>query len=138
MIESKSRIRVRYAETDKMGVVYHANYFAWFEVARIEMLDALGVPYKGLEDEGYLLPVIEANAHYLQPARFDDVLEVRCRIASLPRLKIHIDYEVYRGEDLLATGHTLHAFVNEKGKVLKPPARLMEAMAAYFPAQKQE
>ncbi len=132
MIESKSRIRVRYAETDKMGVVYHGNYFTWFEVARIELLDSLRVPYRELEEEGYLLPVIEANAQYLQPARFDDVLEVCCRIESMPRLKIRIVYEVYRDETLLVTGSTLHAFVNEKGKVLKPPSRLIVAMETHF------
>ena len=74
MLSATTEIRVRYAETDKMGVVYHANYFVWFEAARIQLLDDLGLPYNDLEERGYLLPVLECGAKFLQPAHFDDRL----------------------------------------------------------------
>ena len=73
---SEKEIRVRYAETDKMGITYHSNYFVWFEVARIHLLDELGVVYKNLEAEGYFLPVVECNARFLAPVRFDDVVKI--------------------------------------------------------------
>lgn len=126
MIESRIDIRVRYAETDQMGVVYHANYLAWFESARIHMLDELDLPYKQLEAEGYLLPVLDCQLSYKQPARFDDRLVVIARVTQPPRARLHISYEVFRGDTLLTTGATTHTFINPEGRLIRPHTRFVE------------
>lgn len=132
MITHRSQIRVRYQETDGMGIVYHGNYLTWFEVARIDMLDALGLPYRTLEDRGFRLPVLEANARYHAPARFDDRLEIFCSIQALPRVKIRIDYIVTRNDKKLTTGYTLHAFMDDSGFAIKPPDCFMDALRPHF------
>jgi len=112
----ETRIRVRYQETDKMGVVYHANYFVWFEVARTEMIRSLGVDYRGLEEIGLYLPVIDVSCQYKVSARYDDEIIVRSRIVEYSSLRLTIDYEVFRKEDqqLLATGKTKHVWLNRE------------------------
>lgn len=132
MIRTESQIRVRYQETDAMGIVYHGNYLTWFEIARIEMLDTLGIPYKSLEDQGFMLPVLEAHARYLAPARFDDRLTIACLIKDMPRLKIRIEYEVSCQDKLLTTGHTLHAFMDKDGYPIKPPESFMRVLKESF------
>ena len=87
MLSASVDIRVRYKETDKMGVVYHSNYFTWFEVARIELLDNLQCPYKELEKDGFLLPVLSCNASFHLPALFDDRLIVTVKIRDFPKNK---------------------------------------------------
>ena len=121
MLSSTTQIRVRYAETDMMGIVYHANYFAWFEAARIQLLDDLGIPYRQLDESGHLLPVLECEAKFILPARFDDRLSVQVRIEELPIARIEARYEVKREEDTLATGCTTHAFMSPEGRVIRPP-----------------
>jgi acyl-CoA thioester hydrolase len=123
---------VRYAETDKMGLVYHGNYLTWFEVTRVEMLDILGYPYRNLEQEGYLLPVLEASVRYRRPAFFDDRLTIRVTVKDKPIVKIHCEYEVLRHEELLATGWTKHGFINPQGEPVRPPKALMDLMASHF------
>ena len=135
MIYSETEIRVRYAETDKMGIAYHANYFTWFEVARVQMLDELGVPYRDLEAEGYLLPVLECRAKFLRSAFFDDLLTIKTFIEEPPLARIQVRYEVVRGEELLCKGETVHGFVNTDGEVTRPPARFVELARARFQAQ---
>ena len=132
MLTASREIRVRYAETDKMGVVYHANYFVWFESARIFLLDEIGLPYRELEESGYLLPVLECTAKFLRPAHFDDRLEVTVSIADLPVARIEATYEVRRGSELLATGRTLHAFVSPGGKILRPPEEFTQKAREIF------
>ena len=83
MAQASSRIRVRYAETDQMGIAYHGNYFAWFEVGRTDLLRGLGLTYRELEADGLRLPVIETRARFLRPALYDDMLDVRTRLAEL-------------------------------------------------------
>jgi acyl-CoA thioester hydrolase len=124
--ESSSRVRVRYSETDQMGVAYHANYFAWFEVGRTDLLRARGLTYRDLESGGLRLPVIEAHARFLRPARYDDVLDIRTRIASLGGARIAFEYEVRRegGDAPLATGSTAHATVDREGRVRRLPGEL--------------
>jgi acyl-CoA thioester hydrolase len=126
MLKSKSEIRVRYEETDQMGVVYHAKYFNWFEVGRINLLDDIGVPYKQLEEKGYFLPVLSCEAAFRSPAFFDDrlIIEVKVHFPTFIRMKA--DYEVKRGHNLIATGSTVHAFVSKEGKVVRPPAEFNE------------
>ena len=111
-----------------MDVVYHSHYFVWFETARIRMLDQMGLPYKDLESQGYRIPVLSANAEYRMPARFDDRLEIHLRMTEKPRARFHFDYEVRRDDDLLATGHTAHAFMDPQGKGLRPPPGFLEKL----------
>ena len=122
MIQSRVQVEVRYAETDMMGIVYHANYLPWFEVGRTTMLKEIGVPYKRLEDEGFRLPVLEVSAKFIRPALYDDTLEVLTTLREKPLLKIRLEYEIRRGDELLATGSTLHAFVDRMGRPVRPPA----------------
>ncbi|MDR1789651.1 MAG: acyl-CoA thioesterase [Opitutaceae bacterium] len=133
MLTHTTRVNVRYAETDQMGFAYHANYLPWFEVGRTELMKAHGVPYRELEAAGYLLPVLEASLRYLRPARYDDDLEIHARIAERPGIRCRIDYEVRRGGELLATGHTLHCFIDRAGRPVRPPPGFVEKMRACFP-----
>lgn len=114
-----TNIKVRYNETDQMGVVYHGNYFTWFDIGRTGFLGSIGLPYDQLEDDGVLLPVIEANCKYKKPAKYGDELIIIAELAKLKGIRIQFDYEIYRKKDntLLAEGYTLHAFVD---KELKP------------------
>ena len=130
MIRTETTIRVRYVETDAMGFVHHANYLAWFELARIEMLDAINLSYKGLETGGYYLPVLGAALKYLDSAYFDDVLKVVCYVRELPKVRIQIEYEIFRDETLLATGSTEHAFINKEGRPVRPPPNFVEGFKA--------
>src|SRR5436305_11979299 len=91
-----SELRVRYEETDAMGVVYHANFFRYFEVGRVELLRARGVPYRELEAQGFVFAVVEARASYRSPARFDDLLTVGCEVTSLRPARIALRYDVTR------------------------------------------
>ena len=109
-----------------MGVVYHGNYFTWFEAARIELLDQLGCPYRELEKNGYLLPVLHCEAKFKKPAHFDDRLTIEVRIKEPPTAKVKIDYQVFRNGDLLCSGNSTHAFIDKKGKLIRPPAAFLE------------
>jgi acyl-CoA thioester hydrolase len=126
MIHSISKIRVRYAETDRMDVVYHSNYLIWFETARIQMLDEIGIPYREIEARGLFLPVLTVSAEYKSPARFDDHLEVHLFMKKKPRARMHFEYEVRRGEQLLATGESTHGFMDRTGKGQRPPEDLQK------------
>jgi len=121
-------IRVRYAETDKMGVVYHANYFMWFEVGRCELLRAIGKSYRDLEAEGIRLPVIEAHCEYKSPALYDDELVVKTRGNLLSPARVEFLYEISRPADgiLNAVGRTVHASLDTNGR----PCRLPEYIGA--------
>jgi len=132
MISAITEVRVRYQETDQMGVVYHGNYFTWFESARIELLDQLECPYQELEKSGFLLPVLTCKARFIKPAKFDDRLQVTALINSSPLARIEIFYEVRRNEELLAKGATSHAFVNEEGKLIKPPRDFLDKANKHF------
>lgn len=126
-----SAVRVRYAETDKMGVVYHANYLVWFEVGRCELLRQLGWSYRELEADGISLPVIEAQCEYRQPTRYDDELAVQTTgyLRSPARVEFH--YEVSRPVDgvVAARGRTVHASVNLAGRPCRLPDRIRDALA---------
>jgi acyl-CoA thioester hydrolase len=121
MIHTVSQFRVRYAETDRMQVVHHKNYFVWFEAARIEMLDEIGLRYAGLEAEGFMIPVLGATIEYKRPAYFDDRIDVHLYMREKPRARFRFDYEVRRDGELLATGQTTHGFMSGSGKALRPP-----------------
>jgi acyl-CoA thioester hydrolase len=121
-------IRVRYAETDKMGVVYHANYLVWFEIGRCELLRGLGSSYRDLEATGIALPVIEAHCEYRQPARYDDELEVKAWGALRSPARIEFHYQVTRPADAVVTarGRTVHAAVDTNGRPCRLPERIRE------------
>ena len=132
MISARAPITVRYAETDMMGIVYHANYLPWFEVARTQLLREQGFPYRQLETDGYRLPVLEVAAKYRRPALYDDTLTIVATIREKPLLRIRIDYEVFRGDELLATGQSAHAFCDLTGRPTRPPAAFVARMNALF------
>ena len=131
MIRHKTEIRVRYADTDQMKVVYHGKYLEYFEVGRAALIRSLGLPYSELESRGILLPVIEAFAKYKKPARYDDLLTVEAIVSELPKVTLKIDYQVFRNheEEPLAEGYTVHSFLNvATGKPTRPPLYFMQIM----------
>lgn len=132
MIVSRSQIVVRYAETDMMGVVYHGNYLPWFEVGRTTLLKEMGIVYRQLEADGYRLPVLEVAVKYQRPALYDDTITIVTTLREKPLLRIRLDYEVRRGDELLATGHTVHAFIDHGGKPVRPPASVVAVFDQAF------
>lgn len=130
-VSGVTTLRVRYAETDQMGVVYHGNYFAWFEVGRVELLRQVGWSYKALEADGFSLPVIEATCQYRHPARYDDELEIRTTGRLTSPLRVEFAYELVRLADqhLLATARTVHVAVTPAGKPCRLPVPLREIFA---------
>jgi acyl-CoA thioester hydrolase len=124
--EAAARVRVRYAETDAMGVTYYANYLAWFEVGRCEWLRSLGWSYREMEDGGTLLPVIEAHCEYRQPSRYDDEMEIRTRGTLLSPVRVRFNYEVVHGQSgvVAAVGHTVHAATDRSGRPSRLPDRV--------------
>ena len=117
------RLRVRYADTDTMRVVYYANYFIWFETGRVELLRSRGIVYKDIEDKGIFIPVIEAHANYMAPARFDDELLVRTRLSKIGETSVRFENGVYKlpSMELLCTGHTVHVVIGKDGKPIRVP-----------------
>jgi len=107
------QFRVRYAETDAMGIVHHAVYPVWFEMGRTEYLREVGIPYREMESRGLQSPVIAIHVRYLKPARYDDLLTLKVRVARYTGVRLTLHYEVYRDDVLLCTGESEHAFLNE-------------------------
>lgn len=124
MLTGETQIRVRYAETDRMGLLHHANYLVYFEQARTELLRSLGLAYRDLEDQGYLLVLTKAEVRYKRPAYYDDVLTVRTTVARTTAVRIDHRYEVLRGSELVAEGATTLACVDRDGR----PQALPEAL----------
>lgn len=130
MLNHLHSFRVRYGETDQMGVVYHGNYAQYFELGRTEWLRVLGITYKDMEISGIMLPVIELKTKFLKSAIYDDVLTVETILTKKPMVKIEFDY-IIRNEDkdILCTGNTTLAFMNMKtGKPMKCPDMILEKM----------
>ena len=128
---STSVVRVRYAETDKMGIVYYANYFVWFEVGRTDLLRQQGWSYDAMERDGFALPVVEAHCEYQRPARYDDELEIRTvgRVLSPVRMEFTYEVRLVAGGRVAASGKTVHAALDPGGKPCRLPARIREAFA---------
>jgi acyl-CoA thioester hydrolase len=126
-----STVRVRYAETDKMGVVYYANYLIWFEVGRTDWLRATGSTYRLMEEEGVQLPVIEAHCEYRHGAKYDDEVEIRTTGRKLSPVRVQFDYQAVRASDntVLATGHTVHAAIDRSGRPVRMPDRMKDLFA---------
>lgn len=122
-------VRVRYAETDQMGVVYHSNYFVWFEVGRCELLRALGWSYRELEAGGVSLPVISASCDYHRSGHYDDVLDIHATGTVVSPVRVQFDYRVQRGDTVLATGRTVHAALNTEGRPCRLPQRVRDLLS---------
>jgi acyl-CoA thioester hydrolase len=121
-------VRVRYSETDQMGVVYHGNYAQYFEMGRVEWLRNIGISYKWMEENGVMLPVVSLNINYKKPARYDDLLTVKTIFKSQTSAKIEFDYEIYNEQnELLTIGSSILVFVNMKtGRPMAAPEYVKE------------
>jgi acyl-CoA thioester hydrolase len=125
-----SRVRVRYADTDQMGVTYHANYLVWFEVARTDWLRHHGWTYRDMEREGFRLPVIDVHCRYHSPARYDDDIDIYARASLVSPARIRFDYDMRIAADgtLVATGHTEHAVLGAGGRPCRVPDRVRQVL----------
>jgi acyl-CoA thioester hydrolase len=126
----ETRLRVRYAETDQMGVVYHSNYIVWFEVGRVEMMRQLGFTYSEMEkQDGTHIAVVDVRCRFKAPARYDEMVTLRTRLLNVRESLLHFGYEVLRDEDgaILAEGETIHIVVNAAFKRIALPAKHLPA-----------
>lgn len=130
MKKHELKVRVRYAETDQMGVVYHGNYAQYFEMGRVEWLRNLGISYKWMEDNGVMLPVVSLNINYKKPARYDDLLTIKTVLKSQSTVKIEFDYEILNEkEELLTIANSILVFVDMKtGRPTAPPDYVKEKL----------
>lgn len=128
MITSKLKLRVSYADTDQMGIVYYARYFEYFERSRTELLRELGTPYSEMEKDGLKLPVISAYCEYKKGIKYDEIILIKTCITEPPTSKFRMDYEIFneKEKELYAKGYTIHSFVNQSGKATKPPKYFFE------------
>ena len=133
MISHRNTCRVIYGDTDNMGVAYHANYLRWFEMGRTEMIRFLGLTYKSIESKGVYLPVSEVYCKFRSPAHYDDLIEIETTLDTRVRGGIKFDYRIFPedGQTLLVEGYTKHACLNADGKVVRPPAFLMELITSH-------
>jgi acyl-CoA thioester hydrolase len=134
MYLAETQIRVRYAETDQMGYVYYGNYAMYFEVARVEAMRSSGFSYKGMEDDGVIMPVLESNIRYLKPGKYDELLTVRTKIPEMPGVRIRFEYEVFNEQsELITEGWTTLAFLKkESHRPTRPPQNLLALLKPYF------
>jgi acyl-CoA thioester hydrolase len=134
MMITETKIRVRYGETDQMGVVYHGNYALYFEEARTEALRQIEITYKSLEDEGVMMPVVSLHYDFKRPAKYDDLLTIRTTMKELPTAKIVLDYEVFNEQQqLLSTGNSTLVFVDMKtNRPTRCPEHLYQKFSTFF------
>ncbi|MEI7977462.1 MAG: thioesterase family protein [Bacteroidota bacterium] len=134
MFTSKTTIRVRYSETDKMGVVYHGNYAQYLEVARTDALRQVGLTYKSFEDNGIMMPVLSLNCKFLKSAFYDDELTIITTIKTLPTIRIHFFYEIFNPQnELITTAEVELVNIDMKtNKLTKAPSVLIDALKPFF------
>ncbi|TNE28422.1 MAG: acyl-CoA thioesterase [Bacteroidetes bacterium] len=134
MVTTETFVRVRYSETDQMGVVYYGNYAQYYEVGRVELLRELGMCYRALEESGTMLPVLQLECKYIRPARYDDRLKVVTKITELPNTRIRFEHEIYNEEEvLLNVGSVTLVFVNmETNRPQKAPQSVLDIFSPYF------
>ena len=127
-MEHEIQVRVRYSETDQMGVVYHGSYIPFFEMGRVEWLRNKGVSYKSLEENGIALPIVSMSINYKKPARYDDLLTIKTKFKKYSSVKIEFDCEIFGEQnDLLTTAHFILVFVDMKtGRPMVPPKEILE------------
>ena len=123
MIEYDYQARIRYADIDQMGIMYYSRYYEFFEAARTDMLRDMNFPYSDFEKSGFMMPILESHCEYKKGARFDQLINVKCLVKEIPKVKIKINYIVTNTESqsLLARGFTVHAFMKTNGKVCRAP-----------------
>jgi acyl-CoA thioester hydrolase len=121
---SETQIRVRYQETDNMGVVYYANYLTWFEVARTDHLRSFGISYRELEKKGLYLMVVSVDCQYKSPARYDDVVRIETWVSEMKNTSITFDYKLFVKETLAATGRSVHVFTTKKLRPTRIPEEI--------------
>lgn len=119
-------LEIRYAETDAMGLVHHANYVVWFELARVRFLESLGLPYHEMEARDWLIPVLEIGASYLRPLRFGDQPNIKLKFEREGSSKFGFKYEIYLGDVCTSQGFSKHVFMNRAGRPQRPPVEFLE------------
>lgn len=129
MRENILNIRVSYADTDQMGMVYYANYLVYFERGRTEWLRDCGMTYRSLEESGYFFPVIESHCEYKAPAKYDDLITVKTVVGELGSASVRFDYKITNGDKLLASGYTRHPLVNRQMKPVRLPGDLRQKLS---------
>lgn len=125
-------VRVRYSDTDQMGVVYYANYFVWLEIARTEFLRSLGINYRNIEMEKQLaLPAVEAYCNYKAPARYDEIILIKTKIAEMKNTSLRFDYKLFNKESdkLLAVAYTVHVFIDKERRPMRIPLEVREILS---------
>ena len=130
MISFDHQVKIFYKDVDQMGIVYYSRYFEYFEEARTELLASIGLGVTDVEKKGIMLPVISSHCDYLKGARFEQTIIIRAIISTSPRSKLQIDYSVFIEDEKepIATGYTEHAFVNDKGAVVRAPKIILERL----------
>jgi len=135
MIKHVCTLTVRYAETDQMQFAHHSNYIVWFEHARIQLMNHYGISYAKLEQDGFLMPVLEVNARFIKYAVFDETLKIETSLPEIPGAKLRFLYNVYNThEELICNGSSLHAFINLDKKAIKPPKELLKILRPHYKA----
>lgn len=120
--------RVRYAETDRMGVSYYANYFVWFEMGRAEYLRSVGLQYLDYEKNGIYLPVVEASCRYSRPSTYDDLLKIQVVVSEFGKTSMKFLYRILKDSEKIAEGHTLHSFIDKNFKPIRVPEEILRAV----------
>lgn len=135
MFVYESKVRVRYAETDQMGVVHHGNYAQYYELARTECFEACsGMSYESMEADGVMLPILEMHSKFIKPALYNQVLTIKSIVKTLPTVKLIVEYEIYNeANELINTGSTILVFVNKRSRrPCPPPDNFMKNVRPYF------
>lgn len=134
MFTFTTSVRVRYGETDRMGYVYYGNYATYLEVARVEALRSLGCSYRGMEEGGIMMPVLQSNVFYLKPAYYDEVLSIVTTVPEMPAVRIRFEYDIFNDNSvLIAQAQTVLAFINRQtGRPCRIPKELQNSLSVFF------
>jgi len=132
MLRNESKIRVRYAETDQMGFVYYGNYAQYFEIGRVAALKEVGLSYRSMEENGFLLPVKSLKVNYIKAALYDDELTIVTEVRELPSNRIRFDYLILRDKELLVEGETTLFFMTKEAKPCRPPQFFIDQLKPLF------
>ena len=134
MYTYEHQLRIRYADTDKMGYAYYGNYSRYYEIARVESLRTLGIRYSDLEDRGVIMPVLENFSKYIKPATYDELITIKLMVKKFPGVRVKFEYEFYNEQDeIIHIGHTVLVFVDrETGKVTEMPEEIRNVLKPFF------
>lgn len=135
MFVHETQVKVRYAETDQMGVAYHGNYAQYYEIARTECFEACsGMTYAAMEADGVMLPILELQSKYIKPALYNQILTIKCLVTELPTVRLKVEYEIYNEDkELINVGKTTLVFVDKHSrKPCAPPENFMKNVRQYF------